>query len=126
MRFCFCRLVVMIIEMDQTSRARSEPEESVAKVPVAEDLNEVDQHRTGQQKMVTGAVGTLEIQVPGAADQSQVAAPSPSLTRQASGKINCLCSPTTHAGSFRCRLHRGPLLQRNKSFNTADQGSNAP
>ncbi|KAI3708722.1 hypothetical protein L2E82_38118 [Cichorium intybus] len=22
------------------------------------------------------------------------------------GKINCLCSPTTHAGSFRCRLHR--------------------
>ncbi|CAL1366567.1 unnamed protein product [Linum trigynum] len=24
------------------------------------------------------------------------------------GKWNCLCSPTTHVGSFRCRLHRGP------------------
>ncbi|KAK1430905.1 hypothetical protein QVD17_14013 [Tagetes erecta] len=22
------------------------------------------------------------------------------------GKINCLCSPTTHTGSFRCRHHR--------------------
>ncbi|KDP32607.1 hypothetical protein JCGZ_13157 [Jatropha curcas] len=21
---------------------------------------------------------------------------------------NCLCSPTTHAGSFRCRIHRNP------------------
>ncbi|CAI0453209.1 unnamed protein product [Linum tenue] len=24
------------------------------------------------------------------------------------GKLNCLCSPTTHVGSFRCRMHRGP------------------
>eukprot|EP00249_Psilotum_nudum_P009763 c22138_g2_i1 orf=314-820(-) len=24
----------------------------------------------------------------------------------------CLCSPTTHLGSFRCRLHRAPLQQR--------------
>ncbi|XP_031403812.1 uncharacterized protein LOC116213125 [Punica granatum] len=23
------------------------------------------------------------------------------------GKPNCLCSPTTHTGSFRCRFHRG-------------------
>ncbi|KAK9077620.1 hypothetical protein SSX86_005957 [Deinandra increscens subsp. villosa] len=22
------------------------------------------------------------------------------------GKLNCLCSPTTHTGSFRCRHHR--------------------
>lgn len=30
---------------------------------------------------------------------------------------NCLCSPTTHAGSFRCRLHRTPpTLQRTKSI----------
>ncbi|KAL5552798.1 hypothetical protein UlMin_040199 [Ulmus minor] len=29
---------------------------------------------------------------------------------------NCLCSPTTHAGSFRCRLHRSPSLQRTKSM----------
>lgn len=31
----------------------------------------------------------------------------PVLTKQASQKMNCLCSPTTHAGSFRCRHHRG-------------------
>ncbi|QCD82011.1 uncharacterized protein LOC114178991 [Vigna unguiculata] len=31
-------------------------------------------------------------------------------------KTNCLCSPTTHAGSFRCRLHRTPSLPRTKSM----------
>ncbi|XP_062110426.1 uncharacterized protein LOC133822191 [Humulus lupulus] len=41
------------------------------------------------------------------------------LTRQQSvTKNNCLCSPTTHAGSFRCRLHRTPSLQRTKSIDT--------
>ncbi|WRX15609.1 hypothetical protein QQP08_008096 [Theobroma cacao] len=33
-------------------------------------------------------------------------------------KTNCLCSPTTHAGSFRCRLHRAPSLQRTKSIDS--------
>ncbi|CAO2829296.1 unnamed protein product [Amaranthus hypochondriacus] len=41
------------------------------------------------------------------------------LRRQASNgssKVSsCLCSPTTHVGSFRCRLHRSPSLQRTKS-----------
>ncbi|EXB82542.1 hypothetical protein L484_027719 [Morus notabilis] len=42
------------------------------------------------------------------------------LTRQPSvTKSNCLCSPTTHAGSFRCRLHRSPSLQRTKSMDTS-------
>ncbi|KAL5199911.1 hypothetical protein ABZP36_021114 [Zizania latifolia] len=27
--------------------------------------------------------------------------------RAAAAAAACLCSPTTHAGSFRCRLHRG-------------------
>jgi hypothetical protein len=45
-------------------------------------------------------------------------------------KSNCLCSPTTHAGSFRCRLHRSPSLQRTRSMDskanttTADAASN--
>nr|AAD02552.1 PGPS/D10 [Petunia x hybrida] len=30
-----------------------------------------------------------------------------------STKYNCLCSPTTHAGSFRCRYHRSSSLTRN-------------
>ncbi|KAK9903862.1 hypothetical protein M0R45_000834 [Rubus argutus] len=37
------------------------------------------------------------------------------LTRQQSmsrtSSANCLCSPTTHVGSFRCRLHRSPSLK---------------
>ncbi|KAF8099104.1 hypothetical protein N665_0251s0029 [Sinapis alba] len=40
---------------------------------------------------------------------------SPSLRRWGSssgkpGRQNCLCSPTTHAGSFRCRHHRADSL----------------
>ncbi|KAL9688935.1 hypothetical protein QQ045_033362 [Rhodiola kirilowii] len=39
------------------------------------------------------------------------------LTRQTSGSKggSCLCSPTTHAGSFRCRMHRSPSMNRTKS-----------
>ncbi|KAE9607061.1 hypothetical protein Lal_00026091 [Lupinus albus] len=49
------------------------------------------------------------------------------LTRQPSmtKNNNCLCSPTTHAGSFRCRLHRTPSLHRTKSIEPStmlDQG----
>lgn len=42
------------------------------------------------------------------------------LARQGStSKNSCLCSPTTHAGSFRCRLHRAPpSLQRTKSIDS--------
>ncbi|GAV63026.1 hypothetical protein CFOL_v3_06548 [Cephalotus follicularis] len=52
--------------------------------------------------------------------ESQVATTTgqgvPVLTRQHS----CLCAPTTHAGSFRCRLHRAPSLQRTKSIDSAN------
>ncbi|XWS63726.1 hypothetical protein CRYUN_Cryun06bG0126300 [Craigia yunnanensis] len=52
--------------------------------------------------------------------------PAPASGQGASGlcrqpsvtKTNCLCSPTTHAGSFRCRLHRAPSLQRTKSIDS--------
>ncbi|PSR84819.1 Tubulin glycylase [Actinidia chinensis var. chinensis] len=53
--------------------------------------------------------------------QEMVSPPGQSgLARQGSiTKTNCLCSPTTHAGSFRCRLHRaGPALQRTKSVDS--------
>ncbi|XP_024960894.1 uncharacterized protein LOC112501485 [Cynara cardunculus var. scolymus] len=54
-------------------------------------------------------------------EQIQVTSPPPTggLARQGSiAKNNCLCSPTTHAGSFRCRLHRSPSgIQRTKSIN---------
>ncbi|KAL5718114.1 Estrogen receptor [Ranunculus cassubicifolius] len=41
-------------------------------------------------------------------------------------KMNCLCSPTTHAGSFRCRLHRSPSLQRTKSMSAASPRTRGP
>ncbi|KAF5728484.1 putative Serine-rich protein-related [Tripterygium wilfordii] len=31
------------------------------------------------------------------------------------GRSNCLCSPTTHAGSFRCRYHRFSGMHRGGS-----------
>ncbi|KAL2651382.1 hypothetical protein R1flu_019510 [Riccia fluitans] len=32
---------------------------------------------------------------------------SVSVSKKAAPKMSCLCAPTNHAGSFRCRLHRG-------------------
>ncbi|CAA3011899.1 Hypothetical predicted protein [Olea europaea subsp. europaea] len=34
------------------------------------------------------------------------------LRKTSSVRHNCLCSPTTHAGSFRCRYHRNHGLTR--------------
>lgn len=57
-----------------------------------------------------------------------------SLSRSTMG-ANCLCSPTTHVGSFRCRLHRSPSLNKSSSFKTPslqrtksslDYGSSSP
>ncbi|KAK7317669.1 hypothetical protein RJT34_02094 [Clitoria ternatea] len=61
----------------------------------------------------------MKVQIPGSGVEFQ-GTPNVGqggLTRQPSmTKTNCLCSPTTHAGSFRCRLHRSPSLQRTKSI----------
>ncbi|KAK9050917.1 hypothetical protein SSX86_027542 [Deinandra increscens subsp. villosa] len=60
-------------------------------------------------------------QVQAAATTSPPSAGAGGLARQGSvSKNNCLCSPTTHAGSFRCRLHRSPSIQRTKSINSSD------
>ncbi|PIA26391.1 hypothetical protein AQUCO_09400032v1 [Aquilegia coerulea] len=61
------------------------------------------------------------------ADHSAQAPSMPTLVRQTSGvKTNCLCSPTTHTGSFRCRLHRSPSLSRTKSTDLATFVESAP
>ncbi|GMI87747.1 hypothetical protein HRI_002444000 [Hibiscus trionum] len=64
----------------------------------------------------------LKVEIPSETQtlEAEAHAPPPTsasgLTRQPSvTKINCLCSPTTHPGSFRCRLHRAPSLQRTRS-----------
>lgn len=72
----------------------------------------------------TGKVGDdMKVEIPSEGDQVMANSSGPGnglgLTRQPSmTKNNCLCSPTTHAGSFRCRLHRSPTLQRTKSTDT--------
>ncbi|KAE8698951.1 Phototropic-responsive NPH3 family protein [Hibiscus syriacus] len=57
----------------------------------------------------------LKVEVPSETETVEAhAAPSqPSVTR-----TSCLCSPTTHPGSFRCRLHRAPSLKRTKSIDS--------
>ncbi|CAK9321722.1 unnamed protein product [Citrullus colocynthis] len=37
------------------------------------------------------------------------------MTKSPSIKLNCLCSPTTHIGSFRCRRHRSTAISRGGS-----------
>ncbi|KVI02373.1 hypothetical protein Ccrd_019364 [Cynara cardunculus var. scolymus] len=54
-------------------------------------------------------VGCIKIAHPGVQD-------SDGMRRVPSeGKINCLCSPTTHVGSFRCRFHRSNSNLSNNS-----------
>jgi hypothetical protein len=45
------------------------------------------------------------------------------LRQPSMNKNNCLCSPTTHVGSFRCRLHRTPSLQRTKSMESSSSST---
>ncbi|RDX94026.1 hypothetical protein CR513_23631, partial [Mucuna pruriens] len=88
--------------------------------PVVEELKsmESDQMTTKDMKVqipsrsevVSGGAG---VEFHGAPNLGQHGG----LQRQPSmTKTNCLCSPTTHAGSFRCRLHRTPSLHRTKSM----------
>ncbi|KAJ0037670.1 hypothetical protein Pint_22870 [Pistacia integerrima] len=59
----------------------------------------------------------MKIEIP---HETETVSPTSGLIRQpSSAKSNCLCSPTTHAGSFRCRLHRAPSFQRTKSMDSA-------
>ncbi|KAF5746557.1 hypothetical protein HS088_TW06G00728 [Tripterygium wilfordii] len=61
----------------------------------------------------------MKVEIPSESD-TKVTQTYSGLTRQPSvPKTNCLCSPTSHAGSFRCRLHRAPTLQRTKSTGAA-------
>ncbi|CAN4123325.1 unnamed protein product [Withania somnifera] len=78
--------------------------------------------------MEAGAMATKDMKVEiNSSTESEIISPTSEnvstggLARQGSmTKNSCLCSPTTHAGSFRCRLHRAPAtnqnLQRTKSI----------
>ncbi|EFH64893.1 hypothetical protein ARALYDRAFT_894552 [Arabidopsis lyrata subsp. lyrata] len=70
-------------------------------------------------QQMTNDKGIMKIEILG--DGNSVAeVGSRGLSRQTSmTKTNCLCSPTTHPGSFRCRIHRSLSLQRTKSMEAA-------
>ncbi|XWS22654.1 hypothetical protein CRYUN_Cryun29cG0054900 [Craigia yunnanensis] len=64
-----------------------------------------------ETEMISGCVESIA--APASRQGASGLSRQPSVT-----KINCLCSPTTHAGSFRCRLHRAPSFQRTKSIDS--------
>ncbi|CAL1395284.1 unnamed protein product [Linum trigynum] len=50
--------------------------------------------------------------------------PSSSSSCSTKNSAACLCSPTSHAGSFRCRLHRSPSsIQRTKSMDSSSSSN---
>ncbi|XP_057440978.1 uncharacterized protein LOC130732973 [Lotus japonicus] len=40
------------------------------------------------------------------------------MRKSSSERWNCLCSPTKHAGSFRCRRHRSTSMHRSMSIDS--------
>ncbi|CAI9785133.1 unnamed protein product [Fraxinus pennsylvanica] len=71
--------------------------------------------RTVTTSIQTMSNKDMKVEIP---PVSEVISPSSAgkLARQGSiSRNNCLCSPTTHAGSFRCRLHRSPTLTLNRT-----------
>lgn len=83
-------------------------------------LQEFSEDKMENDEEIRGVNKKVENPYPLLVTVSSPTGSSGGLTRQGSITKNnnstCLCSPTTHAGSFRCRLHRIPSLQRTKSM----------
>ncbi|KAK3001859.1 hypothetical protein RJ639_022128 [Escallonia herrerae] len=44
-------------------------------------------------------------------------------TDEKSAKMFCVCAPTSHAGSFRCRIHRAAMFQKSSGDNITSDGN---
>ncbi|KAK2971391.1 hypothetical protein RJ640_025341 [Escallonia rubra] len=44
------------------------------------------------------------------------------VTDEKSAKMFCVCAPTSHAGSFRCRIHRAAMFQKSSGDNITSDG----
>ncbi|XAR55234.1 hypothetical protein NMG60_11035252 [Bertholletia excelsa] len=65
------------------------------------------------KKKIEVSLNTEDFRNPTSSSPTSLLPTSPTaLTKAPSLKHNCLCSPTNHAGSFRCRYHRNPGLTR--------------
>ncbi|KAL3646154.1 hypothetical protein CASFOL_011334 [Castilleja foliolosa] len=63
--------------------------------------------KTGENpEKPTVFVPNLLVDTAKATSSSSVPSSPVGLRKAASARSSCLCSPTTHAGSFRCRQHR--------------------
>nr|XP_025886885.1 uncharacterized protein LOC112941536 [Solanum lycopersicum] len=98
---------------------------------------EINNDYVRRGNMEGGAITTkdMKVEINSSTEPENISPPSENVTtgglaRQGSmSKNNCLCSPTTHAGSFRCRLHRAPTmtnpnLQRTKSIESNPNKAN--
>ncbi|KAM3221638.1 hypothetical protein P3L10_020908 [Capsicum annuum] len=78
---------------------------------MAEQPPSVDEHsieiRRPKKKLIvpSSVLESMKQQLPSSMPSSPSGQPK-------SAKYNCLCSPTTHAGSFRCRYHRSSSMTR--------------
>ncbi|XP_022865711.1 uncharacterized protein LOC111385541 [Olea europaea var. sylvestris] len=70
--------------------------------------------RKGEEKCEKPKIVVPELCLDVVKDEVHSSPSSPvTLRKTSSVRYNCLCSPTTHAGSFRCRYHRNHSLTRN-------------
>ncbi|CAA2979090.1 Hypothetical predicted protein [Olea europaea subsp. europaea] len=70
--------------------------------------------RKGEEKREKPKIVVPELCLDVVKDEVHSSPSSPvTLRKTSSVRYNCLCSPTTHAGSFRCRYHRNHSLTRN-------------
>ncbi|KAH7843512.1 hypothetical protein Vadar_017496 [Vaccinium darrowii] len=65
----------------------------------------------GKRKIVVPKINLEEVKNTTLVSTSSPSSPT-TLRKASSVKYNCLCSPTTHAGSFRCRYHRNSGITR--------------
>ncbi|XVF43905.1 hypothetical protein PTKIN_Ptkin02bG0078600 [Pterospermum kingtungense] len=75
--------------------------------------NDLKMEIPSETEMISGGLESHPAPASGTGQGASGLSRQPSVT-----KTNCLCSPTTHPGSFRCRLHRAPSLQRTKSIDS--------
>lgn len=91
-----------------------------------------EESRAGKKSVkptITVANPSLSDMKAASSQASSVPSSPVTLKNSRSLRSNCLCSPTTHVGSFRCRQHRNSGLMRNSmsvGAKLSELGANVP
>ncbi|KAK1317222.1 hypothetical protein QJS10_CPA05g01360 [Acorus calamus] len=76
--------------------------------------------------MALSSYKELVIEPPKSAKEEPESASAASSSPIKGGSRHCLCSPTTHEGSFRCRFHRSSnWMRRSKSMPRSTKSEDA-